>query len=124
MLCIFRLYFSNFLAFFFDISSSKNLLICDRLLNILNTNTKIAARYISTFKLSPIIVNEIAISALTKKPDTNMGKMFFIYSGNLIPMSSFILAAISALGGDKLVIKGSYKDIVTYGKTYSFEDIK
>lgn len=67
---------------------------------------------------------EISNTISKKKPDTNMGNMFFIYSGNLIPMSSFILAAISALEGDKLVIKGSYKDIVTYGKTYSFEDIK
>ena len=67
---------------------------------------------------------EISNTISKKKPDTNMGNMFFIYSGNLIPMSSFILAAISALEGDQLVIKGSYKDIVTYGKTYSFEDIK
>ena len=67
---------------------------------------------------------EISNTISKKKPDTNMGNMFFIYSGNLIPMSSFILAAISALEGDQLVIKESYKDIVTYGKTYSFEDIK
>ena len=67
---------------------------------------------------------EISNTISKKKPDTNMGNMFFIYSGNLIPMSSFILAAISALNGDQLVIKGSYKDIVTYGKTYSLEDIE
>lgn len=67
---------------------------------------------------------ELSNTISKKKPDTNMGNMFFIYSGNLIPMSSFILAAISALNGDQLVIKGSYNDIVTYGQSYSFESIE
>jgi hypothetical protein len=67
---------------------------------------------------------EISNTISKNKPDTNMGNMFFIYSGNLIPMSSFIIAAISALEGKNLVIKGAYKDVVAYGKSYSFEDIE
>lgn len=61
---------------------------------------------------------------LTSKNNNNMGNMFFIYSGKLIPLSSFIKAAIAALEGKELVIKGNYLDIITYKESYDFEAIK
>lgn len=56
--------------------------------------------------------------------NNNMGNMFFIYSGRLIPMSSFIKAAIAALEGGEDVFSKSYLDMVTYKEFYPIEEIK
>ena len=66
---------------------------------------------------------ELSEELTTKNMNNNMGNMFFVYSGQLVPMSSFIAAAISAMEGKSLIVGPAYADMVSYGQKYSTEEI-
>ena len=76
--------FALFTTFFSIHLSTSSLLIIDKFVNILPTNTTMAAKYISTFSLSPKYVSIIASIAFPKKPETNIyiSKFFFITPTN------------------------------------------
>lgn len=63
-----------------------------------------------------------AVDALDVKIDTNMGNMFMIYSGTLIPISAFIEMAINKIEENNTLIL-SDGELIEYGLKYSLDDI-
>lgn len=64
-----------------------------------------------------------AVDALDVKIDTNMGNMFMIYSGTLIPISAFIEMAIKKIEeNDTLILSDA--ELIEYGLKYSLDEIQ
>ena len=68
-----------------------------RLVNILPTNTTIAARYMSTFNFCPNIVSSIASIAFPKNPVMNIVRLKFFFNVANIPPNTESNAAIIAI---------------------------
>ena len=65
-----------------------------------------------------------AVNVLDTQIDTNMGNMFMIYSGTLVPISAFIENAIYAIEGDSTLISSSKEGMFSYGLRIPVEQIK